>query len=112
MARKYSLWDTKIGSRIDRFASEHEALAFVRTMIATYPREKLIDLSLNWRDDLDNVGQERTGEDLLSYAEGVSERRNPVGAGNSSYGAGTSGTSDHGGSNQTVAASGIERSGA
>ena len=113
MARTYSLWDTKIGSRIDRFASEQEALLFVRTMIATYPREKLTDLSLTWRDDVGNVGEERAGTDLLADAEGVATHRVPVGIGDSApeSASGSSSSSDFGPGRWPMGASSPNRRG-
>lgn len=64
----FSLWDTEIGSRLGQFATEEEALTFVRTMIATYPRETLRDLSLSWQDDAGG-GHEIVGDDLLACAD-------------------------------------------
>lgn len=72
---RYSLWDTRIGSQLGRFDSEEDALAFVRTLIATQPREQLSSLSLNWRDADGNVGEARTGEDVLARAEEVAADR-------------------------------------
>jgi hypothetical protein len=80
---KVSLWDTEIGNRLGRFATEEEALGFVRTMLATYPREKLGDLSLSWRDDEDR-GHEVAGADLLDRAERAAKTREPVKAGGGS----------------------------
>lgn len=109
---RYSLWDTEIGSRLGRFPSEAEALAFVRTLLATYPRQKLRNLSLNWRDEQGNVGGARTGDDLLDRAEEAAKQREPVKTGGGSHHAtGTSGSSGTGSGNVPMAASPAERGG-
>jgi hypothetical protein len=108
---KYSLWDTEIGSRLGRFDSADEALAFVRTLMATYDRAKLRDLSLNWRDEHGNIGEEVTGEDLLCRAEEGAREREPVKAGGSYDAAGTNASSRGGASNRPMAASPPKRNG-
>ncbi len=81
---RYSIWDVETTNRLGRFESEEEALAFVRTMLATYPREKLLDLSLSWRDENDEVVEPVTGEALLDRAE-KAVKQQPVTAGSRSY---------------------------
>jgi hypothetical protein len=81
---KFSLWDTEIGNRLGRFDTQEEALAFVRTMLATYPREKLRDLSLGWRDEED-CGHEIAGDALLALAERDKKGQEPLKAGGGSY---------------------------
>ena len=107
---KYSLWDTEIGSRLGRFDSEDEALAFVRMLMATYDRAKLGDLSLNWHDEHGNIGDEVTGDDLLRRAEEGARKQEPVKAGGGSYdAAGTSTSSGGGVGNLPMAASSRKR---
>ena len=66
--KTYSVWDVEIGSRLGTFASQEEALIFIRTMAATYPREKLHGLSFNWEDAEGRFGKEVVGNDLLDFA--------------------------------------------
>jgi hypothetical protein len=78
---QYSLWDTEIGSRLGRFRTKEDALAFVGTMLATYPRAKLRETSLNWRDEHGNCGEAITGEVLLARAERAAAKGEPITAG-------------------------------
>ena len=107
---RYSLWDTSIGSRLGRYSSEEDALAFIRTMLATYPREKLRMLSLNWRDEHGTVGEARTGDDLLDRAEEGATKPASLMAGSSSSSTATS-TSEAGTRNSAMAASSAKRGG-
>ncbi len=95
----YSLWNTKIGHRHGRFETEEEALAYVRTLLSGYDRAKLADLSLNWRDEDGNVGEEITGEDLLRRAEEAAKKREPVKAGGDPYPRSSTNSSTGGGYN-------------
>lgn len=74
---KYSVWDTEIGNRLGRFDTEGDALAFIRTMIAAYGREKLGDLSLD-RLDEHGVSEELVGDALLDRAEDAVAKPEPA----------------------------------
>lgn len=87
MNMKYSVWDTEIGNRLGRFDTEGDALGFVRTMIATYGREKLGDLSLDWRNE-HGVCEEVVGDALLDRAEDAVAKPEPATVGDWSGDAG------------------------
>lgn len=108
MRRRYSLWDTRIGSQLGRFDSEEDVLTFVRTLLATRPRESLNNLSSNWRDADGNVGEAITGEGLLDLAERGAERREPVSARPGEF-VPSQGNTGHSGTGMPMAAGGRMR---
>ena len=51
MPRFYQLWDTGTGNLMDEFASEGEALAFIREVVIAEGARVVDDWALGWGDE-------------------------------------------------------------
>ena len=69
MTKTYELWDTRSRNLIDAYASEAEALAFVRAYVGQHGPEYPLSWVLLWDDEeIDEAGQVAEGRALLDLA--------------------------------------------
>lgn len=77
----YKLWDTDIGRLFGAYDTEDEALALVRTLVATYGADYAGDLTLGHRRADGSIGEPLSGAALVARAEEVAARHEGVAGG-------------------------------
>ncbi len=74
----YNLWDTEVGRLFGAYDTEEEALALVRTLVATYGAGYADDLTLGHRRADGSAGEPQSGAVLVARAEEVAARQEAV----------------------------------
>ena len=65
---RYEIWDVATGNCVGRYASEEEATARIRNLLAQFGTSYADDLALTDEDDLGNLRATTTGAELIARA--------------------------------------------
>ncbi len=78
---QYTVLDIGINKLLGTFSTESEALALARALVDANGVDYTDDLSIGWMDDAGRYGEPLSGAALLARIRELSQRREPVAAG-------------------------------